>query len=58
MRQPDTREPCLPLPEVWVCVAGTDSLFFPPRVQEMYTFMFNRLNIEPELEDMHIRFYN
>ena len=25
--------------------------------EEMYTFMFNRLNIEPELEDMHIRFY-
>ena len=26
-------------------------------MQEMYTFMFNRLNIEPELEDMHIKFY-
>ena len=25
--------------------------------EEMYTFMFNRLNIEPELDDMHIRFY-
>jgi len=25
--------------------------------EDMFTFFFNRLNIEPELEDMHIKFY-